>query len=300
MFTKEQYKNEYGTSFEDDFSKLELGGNGYPWPEYLATNYLKKFTLSEAKRVLTSPKLEPSEVTKSTPICEVNYNPTSVENFGILQIDDYGNYAEPPVLEACKALFRKNIQTVFSSANFKNIKFDEAAKIICVDLSSENIDILKKISPNDILEGETATTLHVDIDSVESTVGEVEVQFLNIVSHLKQQPLMRGFDEITYVNDLIGLMNNNKNIFYDSRVHLKFYSKELRDLYFEAISEEQKLKAKKRILGWGNNIQSFFQCVHALSYFPDDRVDLSGIDEHGCRDEYEKWKANYEKRLSEY
>jgi len=99
---------------------------------------------------------------------------------------------EAPLLAACEALYDKNIRTLASSANRKNIQNGEASILVDFDsLSEENKIIARKISEPEQASGHGGggKTFVIAIPvSASSTVAEISKAALTIAQAFKWQP----------------------------------------------------------------------------------------------------------------
>ncbi len=101
---------------------------------------------------------------------------------------------EPPFLKACEELYDKNIRTLSTSANKKDVAVGYAHMIIEVaSMSSENVTIAEDVATeegNEIVEYDRrqALVVHIPVDET-TTTGEIEEQSMEIASKFKRQPL---------------------------------------------------------------------------------------------------------------
>jgi hypothetical protein len=156
---------------------------------------------------------------------------------------DYRNELIPrveyPLRQAALDLFDLNIQTMRSSANFKNVF--RHAYLILKELSSENYSYLEKNQFFDIKNSTIKSPLLAD-----TTVGDVQEQMNQIISGLNSQPLLWGFWEASDLNNITGIVNNGGGV-YCAQSHLLFHSLELYHKFHVSISETQILEGEKRV-----------------------------------------------------
>lgn len=101
---------------------------------------------------------------------------------------------EPPLLRACEDLYDKNIRTLSTSANKKDVGVGFAHMIIEVSsMSLQNVAIAQKIAQdegNEVVEydGRQALVVHITMDET-TTAPEIEEQSVEIASKFNKQPL---------------------------------------------------------------------------------------------------------------
>ncbi len=128
-----------------------------------------------------------AQIMDSTPISEIE----PIEGGGITPTDrkDLDQLVEFPVLEACRILYDKNIPTIMSGANKKNVP-GEAHIIIAYDmLSPQNKIIAEKFSTPFVYTGfrkRTFLSLVVPI-TIKSTVGEIKTAMEDIANQFESQ-----------------------------------------------------------------------------------------------------------------
>jgi hypothetical protein len=97
---------------------------------------------------------------------------------------------EPPLLEACQQFFDKDIRTVFSSANKKDIKVGHAHITLDFDfLSPVNKQVALSVGEEAMIHGsESRKGVYIKIPiSESSTMGEVKRKALAIVDKFESQ-----------------------------------------------------------------------------------------------------------------
>lgn len=104
------------------------------------------------------------------------------------------DFVEPPLLKACEDLYDKNIRTLETSANKKNLASKYAyINIDVTSMSPENTLIAQGIAQKeegDILEYDGKQVLVVKIPiKDETTTSEIEEQSVKLASMFKKQPL---------------------------------------------------------------------------------------------------------------
>ncbi len=103
---------------------------------------------------------------------------------------DIAAVAELPVREACIALFRKNIETVMSSANKKNVGYDAHIIIRFDTLSDTNKALAQELgmlcTPTRLGASPTVS-LSVPV-SESTTVADIQKAFATMVERFEQQP----------------------------------------------------------------------------------------------------------------
>ncbi len=103
---------------------------------------------------------------------------------------DIASIAELPVRDACIALFRKNIETVMSSANKKNVGYDAHIIIRFDTLSDTNKALAQEcgmLCTPTRLGASPTVSLSVPVDE-RTTVAAVQKAFADIVERFEQQP----------------------------------------------------------------------------------------------------------------
>lgn len=134
-----------------------------------------------------SEKIPNKEIHDSTPIAEI----VAIENGGLKPEtrEDLAELVEFPLLEACQELFDKNIQTVFSSANTKDVGGFGYITIDFESLSEENKKIALRIGEVGMIHGfKPKQGIYLNIPITEqSTVGEVKEVAKRLVGQFTQQ-----------------------------------------------------------------------------------------------------------------
>jgi hypothetical protein len=125
---------------------------------------------------------------------------------------------DPPLVEACKILFRKGIKTLLSSANSGNVSRGYAIiEIDSVSLSGENRIIAKKLVAQGLLETryQREWCLKIPIDTEKITCGELHEKACAIVDLFNPQnqsvhndPLLRS-QEATELQNLVKFVAND-------------------------------------------------------------------------------------------
>lgn len=161
----------------------------------------------------------------------------------ILGKNDLKKIVEIPLLESCQILYDKNIRTVFSSANFKNI-CDCAYIVIDFDLLSENNKkiglklgkICKIHGSNNQNKG---IYLSIPIPSKETKIMDIHLSMKALVEQFEKQILNWGYYDANeyllaygYPKEEINKDNIQKfadsfNMIYDSERNVLWKSKEL-------------------------------------------------------------------------
>ena len=105
---------------------------------------------------------------------------------GVGRREDLAMLVEPPLLEACQILFDKNIHSVMSSANKKDLEYKESCAYILIEyegLSPDNKQIADRICQRTVDGG---YRIEVPLNP-NSTFGEVKKAAFELVSTFKQQ-----------------------------------------------------------------------------------------------------------------
>ena len=120
----------------------------------------------------------------------------------IVTRDELMKIVELPCLDATIALYDKNIRTISTSANRRDIGFNGYISIDLLSLSEENKQVLKKFYPNEYAkaienttDGESSFAFEVPITS-NSTVEEVSQSFMNMIQCLQIQDVLYGKQSI--------------------------------------------------------------------------------------------------------
>jgi hypothetical protein len=101
---------------------------------------------------------------------------------------------EPPLLQACEDFYDKNIRTLSTSANKKDVSYGYAHMIVEVaTMSPENVAIAQELAQdegNEVVEydGRQALVIHIPMDET-TTASEIEEQSVEVASRFKKQPL---------------------------------------------------------------------------------------------------------------
>lgn len=102
--------------------------------------------------------------------------------------EDIDALVEFPLVDACRALYDKNIETWQSSANKKDIERGEVSIIVVYDsLSEENKAIAKQFGEPWQYDETELITLSVPVSS-NTTVAEIQSQMGDMVNQFKPQP----------------------------------------------------------------------------------------------------------------
>ena len=104
--------------------------------------------------------------------------------------EDLARLVEPPLLEACEELYDKNIKTVMSSANSKDVETGEAyIDIEYESLSEENKGIARELGESFMMHGSVPTECIKLVFSVNvsTTVGDIRRVAHEVVSKFKYQ-----------------------------------------------------------------------------------------------------------------
>jgi hypothetical protein len=143
----------------------------------------KKFEIKQKKFELDKPSYGDSDlITKILPIEEGGIN--------IEKENDLEDIVEAPLLDACKLLYGKRIETVFSSANQKDILDGYAYIVVDLEkLSEENKQIALAIGELGRIHGSIERKgIYIKIPITEnSTVGEIKEESIKIAQQFKQQ-----------------------------------------------------------------------------------------------------------------
>lgn len=104
--------------------------------------------------------------------------------------EDLAGLVEEPLLEACQLLYDKNIKTIMSSANKKDLVTGKVYIAIDFDsLSSKNKEIAKSFGEIFMMHGsipKPAIKLEIPVDP-NTTIGQIKVQAKKLFEKFQQQ-----------------------------------------------------------------------------------------------------------------
>lgn len=142
-----------------------------------------KFEIHHNKFEITGIEYDPS-----TPISSIE----PIEEGGVVveSKENLKKVVESPLLKSCDLLFDKGIQTIFSSANKKDIEIGKGHIAIDFEsLSEDNKKIALEIGKLGTIHGSTPRQgiyLEIPIND-QSTLGEINEYTLNLVSQFEDQ-----------------------------------------------------------------------------------------------------------------
>lgn len=123
----------------------------------------------------------------------------AIEEGGIEAVtrENLSELVEAPLLEACEELYDKNIRTVMSSANEKNVAGGEGEAYIAIDfdsLSEENKQIALKFGETYIMHGSKSAPCVNLVFPVHSntTVGDIRRMAHKVVAQFHKQKMTWG------------------------------------------------------------------------------------------------------------
>ncbi len=176
--------------------------------------------------------------------------------------EDIERIVELPLIEACKELYRKNIKTISSSANKKDVegffaKEKEPSAYIEIEkesLSEENIEILKEIKKDPRfgclrVEGlkdtkEKTVMIYISLDKAGFSVEDIIREATSFTSELKEQePLWIIKNHIYKIEDLEGRYGYTEKTKPEDWIEEGYYYDSESDSFFE--SEDHFKKYKK-------------------------------------------------------
>lgn len=191
--------------------------------------------------------------------------------------EDLRKIIEEPCLPACLALYDKNIQTVNSSANKREIGGQAYIGINYDSLSENNKQVLDKLIEAGLIEplnlsddpqkrGGRDVMVKVPVFE-DDTVGKVSDRFMQIVSGFQQQDVLYGRhneeDLFQHVIDIYGdmlhpdengnvefaevedILNSAYGYVYDEELHIFWETQDLRDKH-QKFQERQILTESKK------------------------------------------------------
>lgn len=190
-----------------------------------------------------------------------NIEPIEESNdFLLREEEDVERIVEMPLIEVCKELYRKNIKTVSSSANRKDIEsFGEKEPSAYIEiekesLSEENLEILKKMKDDpefDYLrveglkdEKEKTLMIHILLNKVGFSVKDIMKGARSFVNKMKaQEPLWIIRSHIYKIEDLEKKYGYSEKTDPDIWTEEGYYYDKESDSFFE--SEDHFKKYKK-------------------------------------------------------
>lgn len=162
-----------------------------------------------------------------------------IEEGGLVfrQKEDIDKLVELPLVDACKQLYDKNIQTWQSSANKKDIQNREVYVIVVSDSLSEENKLIAKEIGEPFSYGETELVkLSVPVSEA-TTIAEIKTKMDALVERLKSQPPTwiegHGIDYFKKIygpgiieEDLIGSLSEEGGLYFDRDSRLFYPSEE--------------------------------------------------------------------------
>ena len=151
-----------------------------------------KFEVHQNKFEITGVEHDPS-----TPISSIE--PIEEGGLAVENREDLIKVVESPLLKACEVLFDKGIQTVFSSANKKDVSLGKGHIAIDYEsLNEANKKIALEIGELGIIHGSTprqGVYIKIPINK-QSTLGEISEQALELVSRFEDQETHTQFPDL--------------------------------------------------------------------------------------------------------
>ncbi len=154
--------------------------------------------------------------------------------------EEIEDFVETPLIEACKVFYEKNIRTLSSSANEKDLETGEIYIVIDKEtLSEENKEIADNVGESVVIRGKEVVKISIPI-SEESTEDDIRRKAVDIAEQFKKQKAewipKYSAEDIKKIYSLneedvkeekrellaeeLGLYyNREEEIFYESREH---------------------------------------------------------------------------------
>ncbi len=140
---------------------------------------------------------------------------------------------EAPLLSACEMLYDKNIQTVMSSANKKDVEIGSAYIDIAFDtLSDENKRVAESLAQPREEEGVRYVHISIPVSST-TTTQEVKDKAEEIANLFKKQPMLWGGSTLEEVKQIFWGRTDVDvgpeafpDLFYDEKTKLFYWSEE--------------------------------------------------------------------------
>lgn len=235
----------------------------YPWVRDHIPQLLNLVKIPwDLATLLNTPLCSLEEIDRDTLIINIPAI-TTTRWQDIVSHNDIPHYIEKPLCQSVHWLWDNNIQTIWSSANFKNVWSKSYVYFKVATLSDENKNILlqywKRNTP-DLIEISMSIWL-------EAKFADIEDYFLAIVSQLRKQPLMRWYSHVSLYTMTFG------DPLYDWKYDKRFFSAELKlkanDTSIALVTEEV---LRSMFAGYGeDDIKEYMQKAHkAWHFFSDD------------------------------
>jgi hypothetical protein len=145
----------------------------------------KKFKIHERPNRFEITKVRYAPDTLLSEVKQIQEGGLAVE-----RAEDLDRLVEAPLLEACKILYRKGIQTVFSSANRADIARGFAYIVVDVDsLAESNKETALRMGETRMMHGsveQVGIWLKIPVND-HTTVGDVETSAIEIANRFEQQ-----------------------------------------------------------------------------------------------------------------
>jgi len=126
-------------------------------------------------------------------------------SMAVLTRENLSQIVEAPLLDACMELYDKNIETVMSGANSKNVNGEGHIMIASDSLSIENKEIALRLGRPFLLNGRTNCIILSFPINAHTTVGDIRRDAHAMVSQFHKQDLLWGRETLENLASAYGI-----------------------------------------------------------------------------------------------